>query len=321
MTKGEKNINLQQLRGKIRDSYWKKTKPKKGQSRISFGEDLRRTIAKRNRKAKFIPDDIQTWLTLFDEAIGFWLLVWGLYREMADRERPVSKRLACLTVLSGRVFQDMICVGEMIRSGYFVQSNVVTRSLIEAIDVMHLINARPELADEFRSVETNEEASKFWHTYCSRDKLDKQIKPRWQSFLENSPEVADAFYQRRGDYLDLLGMSAHPSFAASLSSFMDGPRGRKPRKLVYGAMGSVSQMSKFTIHLILLRVFEYGILWVGPEANLYRRVKGAKAPQFRKMLLRCLSIVFSIIYSVDQAPKPNEFFPEFKTYWPRPNLK
>jgi hypothetical protein len=82
----------------------------------------------------------------------------------------------CLTALSGRVFQDMVCVREMIRAGFFVQSNVVTRSLIKAIDVMHLINARPELADAFRSVETNEDASKFWHTYCSREKMHKQIK-------------------------------------------------------------------------------------------------------------------------------------------------
>jgi hypothetical protein len=309
------------LRDRIRDTYWKKTKPKKGQARITFGEGLRRTIERRSRKPKLISSDINIWLMFFDEALGFWLLVWVLYRQALEKEKPVSKRSMCLTALSGRVFQDMVCVREMIRSGFFVQSNVVTRSLIEAIDVMHLINARPELADAFRSVETNEDASKFWHTYCSREKMHKQIKERWYWFFQKSAEMADTFHSRRNDYLDLLGMSAHPSFAASFSSFMDRPKGQRPQKIVYNAMGSVSQMSKFTMHLILLRVFEYGLLWVGPEANLYKGVKGAKPPRFKKELLRCLNIVFSIVYSVDQDRGPNAFFPEFKTYWPRSNFK
>ena len=35
----------------------------------------------------------------------------------------------------------------------------------------------------------------------------------------------------------------------------------------------------------------------------------------------CLSIVFSIIYSVHPSPGPNVFFPEFKTYWPLSNFE
>jgi hypothetical protein len=125
MRKARPNSILRELKDRIRDTYWRKTKPAEGQRRTSLGEDLRRTVARRVSKPKAIPDDIQIWLALYDEAIGFWLLVWGLYREMIEKEKPASKRSICLTALSGRVFQDMICVGEMIRSGFFVQSNVV----------------------------------------------------------------------------------------------------------------------------------------------------------------------------------------------------
>jgi len=59
------------------------------------------------------------------------------------------------------------------------------------------------------------------------------------------------------------------------------------RKIVYSAMGLVSQMSKFTTDLILLRIFEYGILWVGPEANRYKGAGSAKRPRFKRELLRC----------------------------------
>lgn len=310
------------MRKRIRDVYWKKTKPKKGQLRYSFGEDLRRTVIRRKRKPNLISTDIKIWLALFDEVIGFWFLIWALYKEKMEKERkPVSKRSMCLMALAGRVFQDMICVREIIESGFFVQSNVVTRSLIEAIDVLHLINMKPELADEFSSVETNEDASKFWHAYCSRDKIHKQVREKWLLFFEDSPDIADALHKRRSDYLDLLGMSAHPSFAASFSSFMDAPEGQKPDSIAYNALGSVSQMSKFTMHLILLRVFEYGILWVGPEAKLYKSTGTTGPTRHKKEILRCLNIIISIVMSVDQDQGPNALFPDFKTYWPRPNFK
>jgi hypothetical protein len=81
-------------------------------------------------------------------------------------------------------------------------------------------------------------------------------------------------------------------------------------------------MSKFTIHLILLRLFEYGLLSVGFEADLYGKQRLAKKPRVKRMLSRCLNVVFSIIYSLDQSGVgPNVFFPEFKTYWPRSNFE
>ena len=75
-------------------------------------------------------------------------------------------------------------------------------------------------------------------------------------------------------------------------------------------------MSKFTMHLIFLRVFEYGMLWVGPDANIYKPSVGMRTRRFKKQLNRCLNIVFSIVFTVNNDRKPNPFFPEFKTYWP-----
>jgi hypothetical protein len=309
------------MRKRIRASFWanfdKKTKKK--EAKRTFSEDLRKTIVARRRRPTKTPSDIQIWLAFLDEVIGFWFLTWALYRERIENsKKPIPNRLVCLMTLAGRVFQDMICIRELTESGFFVQSNVVARSLIEAIDVMHLLNMQPELADEFRLVETNGEASKFWHTHCSRNRIHGQIRQRWHWFFKNqSGEMADSAHEQRDRYLDLLGMSVHPSFAASFITFMDSPKGIKVDRIAYNAFGRISQMSKFTIHLIAIRAFEYGMLWVGPEANLYMDNQNDKRKsRLEKLLSSTLSMVFSIISTVDQSKGPNELFPEFKTYWP-----
>jgi hypothetical protein len=134
------------MRRRIRKTYSQKglRRPNK----ISPGEDLRATVKRHRKVPQAIPDDIQLWLAFFDEAVAFWLVVWATYR--VKIKGPTDKRLVCLMAIAGRIFQDMICVRELVVGGFFVQSNVVTRSLVEAIDVMHLLNSRP---DWLRSLE------------------------------------------------------------------------------------------------------------------------------------------------------------------------
>jgi hypothetical protein len=208
----------------------------------------------------------------------------------------------------------------MITGGFFVQSNVVARSLIEAIDVMHLLNSRRELAEEFRLIEENTESSKFWHKYCSRDKIQKVVKERWLWFFNEDDELASSFCGARGNYLDLLGMSAHPSFGASFAAFMDAPE--EESSIALNAMGSISHMSKFTIHLILYRIFEYGFLWVGPEIGLYKSERNVgPEPKLHKNLQKGLSALLSMVAMLGDRPKGNPFYPNFETYWPRQNFE
>jgi len=251
VSKKRTNSVLKEVQIRIRLTYWEKKRVKSVKGRLSFGEDLRRLVIRRRREPLVLTPEIQIWLAFFDEVIGFWLLTWGFYRDQLNKP-PVPNQLVCLATLSGRVFQDLVCVREMIASGFFVQSNVVARSLIEAIDVMHLIQVEPRLADEFRAVETNDQASAFWHAHCSRNKIHKRILERWNWFFsEKEGHVAARFHAQREDYLDLIGMSAHPSFAASFSSFMDAPAGHEPDSIVYNA-------------LVLLRHerFRCGHLWI-----------------------------------------------------------
>jgi hypothetical protein len=252
------------MRKRIRKAY--REEGSVGTNKISPGEDLRLEISRRRKARKVIPSDIELWLIFFDEAISFWLVVWTTYR--LKIEGPADKRSICLMALAGRVFQDMVCVRELVVQGFFVQSNVVTRSLIEAIDVMHLINSRSELAIEFEKIAENSESSEFWHKYCSRDKIGKIVRERWLWFFDGDEDAASAFHSWRDGYLDLMGMSVHPSFSASFVTFMDSADG--PDNIARTAMGSISHMSKFTIHLILNRVFEYGFLWSGPEMSIYK---------------------------------------------------
>jgi hypothetical protein len=308
---------LMELRRLLRKVY--RQKGSRGRTKLSQGEQLRIIVDRQQRSSKLIPPDIQLWLALFDEAIAFWFLVWGFYRQNVTG--PSDCRLICLTALAGRIFQDMICVRDLVERGFFIQSNVVARSLIEAIDVMHLLNSNPQLAEKFRCIEGNADATQFWHEHCSRGKIHKTIKLRWLWFFNGDAEIASAFHGLRDEYLDLVGMSAHPSFRASFVTFMDSSDTRES-SIAYNAMGSISHMSKFTIHLILLRVFEYGFLWAGPEIGLYKSQEQLKAePYLYENIAKGLSMMLSIVQTVDDSHVGDPFYPEFRTYWPMPNKK
>jgi hypothetical protein len=86
-------------------------------------------------------------------------------------------------------------------------------------------------------------------------------------------------------------------------------------------MGSISRLSKFTLHLIMTRVFEYGFLWSGPELSLYKTgdTAGAK-PLFSENISKGLSIMLSIMMATDKQADGDPFYPEFKTFWPRENF-
>lgn len=306
---------LREMRKRIRKAYTERGRRRPNQ--ISPGEELRIIVERHRNTRKVIPWDIQLWLTLLDEAVSFWFAVWAIYKD--EIKGPSDKRLICLMALSGRVLQDLFCVRELIVGGFFVQSNVVARSLIEAIDVMHLLNSRPELATEFRQIEENSGSSRFWHTHCSNQKIDKIIKERWRWFFSGDEEVASAFHLIRENYKDLVGMSAHPSFAACFVTFMDGPD--EDSNIAKNAMGSISQMSKFTIHLILIRMFEYGLLWSGPEIGLYKEGVNSKLKQtLHDNISKGLSVLLSMVKMLGEQVKGDPFFPDFKTYWPRSNF-
>ena len=312
MSRLDLDVYLRETRRLIRKAY--REEATRGKGKISPGEDLRKVVQKYRRKAlKVVPSDVLIWLAFLDEAVAFWLIAWAFYR--TNVEGPSDKRQICLMALAGRIFQDMLCVRELITGGSYIQSNVVTRTLIEAIDVMHLLNTQHELANEFVGIELNSEASKFWHMHCSKGRIHKLAKARWLWFFDGDEAPAIAFHGLRENYLDLLGMSAHPSFGPSFATFMD----RESDSIVENAMGSISHMSKFTIHLILLRVFEYGFLWVGPEAALYK-VEGKRQSKIDldENIRKGLSIMLSIVQSVDHRPDNDPLYPEFKTFWPRP---
>ena len=313
MRKAHQHKYLLAMRKLIRKAY--SEKGARHPNKVSPGEELRVSIARYRKTLKEMPQDIELWLALYDEAIAFWFAVWAAYRLQIGG--PSDKRLVCLMALAGRVFQDMVCVRELIVGGFFVQSNVVTRSLIEAIDVMHLLNSKSELATEFEQIKENSVSSKFWHKYCSRDKISKIVKERWIWFFDGDEEPAHSFHALRDGYLDLMGMSAHPSFNASFVTFMDSTKGDSD-SIAENAMGSISHMSKFTMHLILNRVFEYGFLWSGPEMSIYKSdVVSKPEPFLRENISKGLSVLLSIVQTTSEGSRGDPLFPEFETYWRR----
>lgn len=306
---------LKGVRKKVRKAY--RIRGVHRSNQISPGEELRDIVARHRRSLREIPPDIELWLVFLDEAIAFLFAVWGTYRERI--ENPSQKLSICLTALSGRVFQDAVCVRELAVGGFFVQSNVVTRSLIESIDVMHLLNSHPDLAEEFIQTEENKRSSDFWHKYCSKNKIHRIVKERWLWFVRGDEKVATSFHGQREQYTDLMGMSSHPSFASSFSTFMDSVQ--EESNIAMNAMGSISHMSKFTMHLILLRVFEYGILWSGPEIGLYRGDKSITKSTLHDNIEKGLSVLFSIVMTLNDPKEEDPFYPKFQTYWPKQNFE
>jgi hypothetical protein len=316
VSKSAHDIYLKEMRKRIRKVYRQKGVRRANQS--SPGEELRLIVKEYRKTLNDIPSDLELWVALFDEAAAFWLAVWATYRERLVE--PADKRLLCLMTLGGRALQDILCVRELIVGGFFVQSNVVTRSLIEAIDVMHLISSHPELAGEFAQTKDNDRASEFWHEHCARGRIGKLVKTRWLWFFNGAEEPAVAFPSVRQNYIDLMGMSAHPSFGASFSTFMDSQK--VDSNIAKNAMGVISPMSKFTIHLILLRVFEYGILWAGPENAIYKGDDQlANKSTLHENLSKGLNMMLSIVMMLNERSDGDPFFPEFKTYWPQVNFK
>jgi hypothetical protein len=313
VTKTDHEKYLHEVRKRIRRAYSEKSVRRA--NKIAPGEELRATVERYRKTPQAVPDDIKLWLAFYDEAVAFWLVVWATYR--VKIEGPTDNRLISLMALAGRAFQDMICVRELVVAGFFVQSNVVTRSLVETIDVMHLLNSRPELAEEFRGITENDDSSRFWHKHCSRDKIGKLVRGRWLWFFNGDEEAAREFYAWRAGYIDLVGMSAHPSFGACFASFMDSTQDDVD-SIAKNAMGSISQLSKFTMHFILGRVFEYGFLWSGPEMSIY---KGEDLPGPKPFLFenisKGLSVMLSIMTATDKKVEGDPFYPEFSTFWPR----
>lgn len=305
------------VKDRIRKIY--RRQGERGQSKLSLGEEIRREVIKKRRaKPKKVPHDIELWLSFLDEMLGFWLFVWALYRQEVEEEKPSRVSSICLMTLAGRVFNDLVCVHDLISSGFFVQSNAIARSTIEEIDVMQLLNLEPDLAQNFRATEGNETAARFWHTYCSRNKIHRKVKERWIWLFKGEESSAEAFHKLRLNYLDLMGMSVHPSFSACFVTFMDTADGEPSDSIIDTAFGEVSKMSKFTIHLLLYRIFEYGFLWILPMVSS-RKKENKIDKELYESVTKAFSVIFSIFTTVDEdrGLKNDPFFPEFRTYWQR----
>jgi hypothetical protein len=75
------------------------------------------------------------------------------------------------------------------------------------------------------------------------------------------------------------------------------------------------------MHLIMERIFEYGFLWVGPENSLYK-TDDPPSPKtsFEENISKGLSVMLSIMMATNEQVKGSPFYPEFRTFWPRPGF-
>jgi hypothetical protein len=287
-------------------------------AKITAAEELIRLSREEKRERTVAPPDVIIWLTLYDEFLAWLLFLLGIYLGMTDDvdKHPNGDQLVCCAVLTGRIFQDSLAIRETITSGFDVAAKCLSRTVAESIDVLSLVHLDKEAAKIFRNVDNNERANLFWHKFCSREKIDRKIQDRWRRIL--SDQAAAGYATWRKEYTDLVGMSVHPSFPAAVASILDSNNVYDNKNVLKNAFGYVSHMSRFTMHFIMKRIYEFGRLFVADyfteRSNLFdwKTLDDEVAKAHVQNGLKMLSW---IMLDIERPERKTVYFPEIRTYW------
>lgn len=316
----ESRDSIQYLRTRLRKIYHDKATTK-NRSRRTPGEQLKklRSFNKKTRIA--IPEDIQRWLCLYDECIAWSFSLWGFYLRVMDKTDEPKKwrhsRVSC-ALLAGRLVQDLLAVRDLITAGFGGAAKTVARSASETIDLLSLMHLDPIASKNFRSVTNESQANAFWHSYCSKAKIDKALQKRRQELIDDD-DVRDVLESWRTMYSSLIAMSSHPSMPSVLGPILDSnPLMSGDQNVLHGALGQVSHMSRFTIHFLLLRLHEFAKLFVSDyfseKSELFDWT--VVSDDFSKVYVRDAVPVLSWMVVMTSIGENDElFFPEFDTYW------
>jgi len=259
------------------------------------------------------------WLLLYDEFLAWLMFLWGIYLEMIEgpAEHASRDQQVCCAVLTGRIFQDSLAVREIIVGGHDVAAKCVSRVVAETIDVLSLVHLDRQAAKLFRNVANNDQANSFWHKFCSRGKIDKKIREQWRR-ITISVQAAEKYASWRTDYTNLIGMSIHPSFPAALAGVLDSNNVYDNDSVIKNGFGYVSHMSRFTMHFIMKRVYEFGLLFVPEyftEMNDLCDWKALKDKVAQTHVQEGLKTLSCIMSEIEKPERQRVYFPEIPTYW------
>jgi hypothetical protein len=295
-----------------------------GRLKRTPGEFVREFKSLKYSTAKTLPTDVEIWLFLFDEYIAWTISLWTFYvidtKSIDSSSEHRHERISC-SVLSGRIVQDLLAVRELIVSGFDPAGRIIARNIAEHIDLLSLFHLDSSAAKEFRLVDDNEKANAFWHRYCAKGRIDKALK-RFRAKKQVAKDAAELFDFWREQYWDLIGLSVHPSLPGAVGGTLDGNRlTQNNDTLLDGVLGQVSHMSKFTVHFLILRLYEFVRFFVSDYGTERSEIfcRDNEDDLLKNHVVGTIPILSWIVAAIELPENKETFFPNFETFW-RPKL-
>jgi hypothetical protein len=190
----------------------------KGQTRPGLAiEDIVRAGAARNKVVQI--DRLDSWLVVFDEVASWYLSLFAVcYRAMFNRRGRVSRPLArSATVLTAKVFADLLAIRRMVMDGFDVGAQTVLRSTFEHIEALALLLIKPDLAVEFENTKDNEASNQFWNKHLRRGKVRTLLRQELRNLFDEdfAADWDDLVYRDQHG----LSMASHPSMMGGFFAF------------------------------------------------------------------------------------------------------
>jgi len=199
----------------------------------------------------------ELWQAIFDEYCSWIISVSAVVNTAINREevsnREAGRFFAASCLVLWRIISDLLAIRALCNAGFDTSSKPLVRVAIEHIDLLYLLNRRPDLVEEFLASDLNEETTKFWHTYLKGKKVRRHMISDWEKTF-GSLAGASGFDEWLYSRHDVLSQTTHPTFPGSWSAtYVPNPKGQDPW---LGYLGEKSDISANTFSEICAHIWK-----------------------------------------------------------------
>lgn len=211
--------------------------------------------------------------------------------EEADESDASDDRLASFArwALLTKIVSDLIATRILMTRGLEGQVRILSRSLIEHIDLLVAVCHDKELAAEFIRSSDPDKSNEFFYRHISKGKLKRRVR----DILVNEVDDSFAYVVEliRKDADEIQSLYAHPSFLASfVSAFWGSEREYRDQGVLGGAsLSSLISMSYVSGHLAMLNLSCPDI--VPSEAIEFIATRGEEGERFAHKVIWGRSIL------------------------------
>ncbi|MBN9466428.1 hypothetical protein [Brevundimonas sp.] len=135
-------------------------------------------------------------------------------------EHNKQARQAILS-LGAQVASHVVAVLRLVQGGLDVQARIISRSCIEAADLMVACQIDDQLAAKFVACESAEEANGFWYSEVAKGRLEKGTRGYFEKQFPTLNESRREFASWRADEMRAMGWAVHPSHMSGVASLLE----------------------------------------------------------------------------------------------------